>query len=427
MVNMMPRKPIWLLLLITLLCGFLFYRMTYLTHIDSLSGRTGTDTQGDVSTHRSSNTATSSPNRTVTPKLAVVTCGDRLNLTLMNVKSVVAFSRGPLHMLLFADPPNMDFLLKELSKWPRKVRQRVTVEVRPVTFPKDRSKKWKGLFKPCASQRLFLPRLLPEVDALIYVDADILFLRPIEDLWDIFNQMNSSQIAGLTPETEDYTTNWYTRFARHPYVRPLGVNSGVMLMNLTRMRQFNWDSRLEPVLLKYERYISWGDQDLINIIFHDHTDKLLIFPCQWNFRPDHCWYGPTCPKETPAILHGNRNAFVEAKKEPAFRLVFDMMDKYVLETSLVEDFVNPLEAALEKMTTTYCRKELLKHVPGWKRVASSIDKDRLQDHRSITPNNSLASPFAQNRYVSSAVRHESWQWTCSYKEEQTGQTPHKVV
>jgi len=56
----------------------------------------------------------------------------------------------------------------------------------------------------------------------------------------------------------------------------LGLNSGVMLMNLTRMREFNWISRLAPVLEKYRLYLTWGDQDIINVIFHDHPGKIVV-------------------------------------------------------------------------------------------------------------------------------------------------------
>lgn len=49
-----------------------------------------------------------------------------------------------------------------------------------------------------------------------------------------------------------------------------------MLMNLTRMREFNWISRLAPVLEKYRLYLTWGDQDIINIIFHDHPGKVAL-------------------------------------------------------------------------------------------------------------------------------------------------------
>ena len=47
-----------------------------------------------------------------------------------------------------------------------------------------------------------------------------------------------------------------------------GVNSGVMLMNLTRMREAKWIEHIIPYYKEYKLKITWGDQDLINIFFH---------------------------------------------------------------------------------------------------------------------------------------------------------------
>jgi len=127
------------------------------------------------------------------------------------------------------------------------------------------------------------------------VDTDTLFLSAVDDVWKHFALMNSSQLAAMVPEHEDMNVGWYNRFARHPYYGKLGkgscakciggrdinvllfclgLNSGVMLMNLTRMREFDWISRLAPVLEKYRLYLTWGDQDIINVIFHDHPGKI---------------------------------------------------------------------------------------------------------------------------------------------------------
>ncbi|CAN7994446.1 unnamed protein product [Ixodes pacificus] len=43
-------------------------------------------------------------------KLAVVTCGDRLNVTLTNLKSAVAFSRARLHLYLYSDDANFQLI-----------------------------------------------------------------------------------------------------------------------------------------------------------------------------------------------------------------------------------------------------------------------------------------------------------------------------
>lgn len=48
-----------------------------------------------------------------------------------------------------------------------------------------------------------------------------------------------------------------------------------MLMNLTRMRAFQWESYLPPIMKEYKLHIVWGDQDVINIIFHFHPGKIF--------------------------------------------------------------------------------------------------------------------------------------------------------
>lgn len=78
--------------------------------------------------------------------------------------------------------------------------------------------------------------ILKDVDSLLYVDTDVLFLRPMDDIWSLLKSFNSSQLAAMAPEHEVPKIGWYSRFARHPFYGVTGVNSGVMLMNLTRIR-----------------------------------------------------------------------------------------------------------------------------------------------------------------------------------------------
>jgi UDP-xylose:glucoside alpha-1,3-xylosyltransferase len=95
-------------------------------------------------------------------------------------------------------------------------------EIHPISFPNNDPKisetKWRNIFKPCACQRLFLPvslknclkiknrlllslslkkSLLPDVDSVLYMDSDSIFLAPPETFWDQFNKMNSSQVIGI--------------------------------------------------------------------------------------------------------------------------------------------------------------------------------------------------------------------------------------
>ena len=54
-----------------------------------------------------------------------------------------------------------------------------------------------------------------------------------------------------------------------------GVNSGVMLMNLTRMREVKWVQAMIPYHKEYKYRITWGDQDLINIYFHFKPGRII--------------------------------------------------------------------------------------------------------------------------------------------------------
>lgn len=85
--------------------------------------------------------------------------------------------------------------------------------------------------------------ILKDVDSLLYVDTDVLFLRPVDDIWKLLRQFNSTQLAAMAPEHEIPKIGWYSRFARHPFYGSAGVNSGVMLMNLTRIRSAQFKVR----------------------------------------------------------------------------------------------------------------------------------------------------------------------------------------
>ncbi|KAL0968769.1 hypothetical protein UPYG_G00271460 [Umbra pygmaea] len=299
--------------------------------------------------------------------LGVVACGPRLQETLTMLKSALLFSSRALHFHIFTEDHLHASFKEALDSWPSDFQSRFTFTTYPITFPGDDPTVWKKLFKPCASQRLFLPLILKDVDCLLYVDTDILFLQPVEDIWDLLSLFNSTQLAAMAPEHEEPRIAWYNRFARHPYYGKTGVNSGVMLMNMTRIRQkyfqnditpvaLQWEELLMPLLQKYKLNITWGDQDLLNIIFHHNPDSLYVFPCQWNYRPDHCIYGSNCltaEQEGVFILHGNRGVYHD-DKQPAFRAVYEAIQMYPFGDNLVKALLTPLEARLQETKHTYC-------------------------------------------------------------------------
>ncbi|XP_041853829.1 glucoside xylosyltransferase 1-like isoform X2 [Melanotaenia boesemani] len=320
--------------------------------------------------------------------LAVVACGPRLEETLTMLKSAILFSKKPLHFYIFAEDELHDSFRNALEAWPKTVQAKFTISIYPISFPNENAKEWKKLFKPCASQRLFLPLILKEVDSLLYVDTDILFLQPVEDIWALLLQFNSTHLAAMAPEHEEPRIGWYNRFARHPYFGKTGINSGVMLMNMTRLREksfkndmtavpLKWEEVLMPLLQKYKLNITWGDQDLLNILFYHNPESLYVFPCQWNYRPDHCMYGSNCQQaeqEGVFILHGNRGVY-HTDKQPAFRAVYEAIQKYPFGENMEVSLLQPLEAWLQTTTHTYCGRASHLFTKRLKQIIKSIQQD----------------------------------------------------
>ncbi len=223
--------------------------------------------------------------------------------------------------------------------------------------------------KPCAGQKLLVPYILPSsLDAVINLDSDLVIVDNLGKLWDQFDSYNSTQWMGLCPEHEVKNIAWYGRLSRHPFYPPYGLNSGVLPMNLTRIRSFDLSDpsesdkkqrraikqlsatyRADPYPLHkmffdihtthYDNIV-WGDQDLLNIFMHDYRHLLKLIDCKWNYRPDHCQYGHNCKVsesstpwsgeadgESVALLHGNRQVFHNGNMPP-FRNVYDFYRDY---------------------------------------------------------------------------------------------------
>ncbi|XP_067907603.1 glucoside xylosyltransferase 2 [Heterodontus francisci] len=299
--------------------------------------------------------------------LAVVACGDRLEETMTMLKSVILFSFNKIKFHIFAEDTLQPQFEKSIEAWPFSFKSQLEYNIYPITFSVGNPQEWKKLFKLCAAQRLFLPMILKDVDSLLYVDTDVLFLRPVDDVWNFLNLFNSTQLAAMAPEHEIPRIGWYSRFARHPYYGAAGVNSGVMLMNLTRIRNqlfknsmiptgLRWEELLYPLYHKYKNDITWGDQDLLNIIFHFNPEYLYVFPCQWNYRPDHCMYGSNCrgaEDQGVSILHGNRGVYHD-DKQPAFKVIYEAIRDFPFEENLFHSLYFPLQNSFLKTVHTLC-------------------------------------------------------------------------
>ena len=131
---------------------------------------------------------------------------------------------------------------------------------------------WPGL-RPVMWYRVLLAERLPELDRVLYIDADAIVLDDLRPLWDV--ALGGAWLAAVTNVTPK-------AFAGH--ARALGLpdddayfNSGVMLLNLARMRAEAAARRL--VELGRAQALRFWDQDALNMLFHD--GRIALDP-RWN-------------------------------------------------------------------------------------------------------------------------------------------------
>ena len=55
----------------------------------------------------------------------------------------------------------------------------------------------KSMFRVCATERLFVPDIFPKMQKAIYVDTDLIFLRPVEHLWDFFDHFDDDELKSV--------------------------------------------------------------------------------------------------------------------------------------------------------------------------------------------------------------------------------------
>lgn len=144
--------------------------------------------------------------------------------------------------------------------------------------------------------RLFIPKMFPQYEKGIYIDSDIVLNRDIAELYDIDLKDNyigacpDLSIAGAQPLV-DYTIN-SVGMDKGEY-----INSGVLLMDLKKLRELNFDEHFLELLNRYHFDSIAPDQDYINAMCNK---KILYLNCEWDAMPDE-----NEPLSDPALIHYN--------------------------------------------------------------------------------------------------------------------------
>jgi lipopolysaccharide biosynthesis glycosyltransferase len=122
--------------------------------------------------------------------------------------------------------------------------------------------------------RLFVPRLVGELDRILYLDVDAIIVDSLQELWEL--DLSGSYLAAVTNVFESY-------YAHRPEAlglpgRDAYFNAGMMLLNLDLMRRED----CTEALLEFTRAhtdLLWHDQDAYNGVLASR--RLPLHP-RWN-------------------------------------------------------------------------------------------------------------------------------------------------
>lgn len=130
-------------------------------------------------------------------------------------------------------------------------------------------------FSEACMVRLLLPKLLKE-DKVLWLDSDTIVDGNIEGLWNI--DLSNYYIAGYPDSGMDS----YSGYSREGESLDLYINSGVLLMNLSLIRECSVDDEMLRLINSYE-YL-YPDQDVINVSCRDKIYPISIIYNYFDFN-----------------------------------------------------------------------------------------------------------------------------------------------
>jgi lipopolysaccharide biosynthesis glycosyltransferase len=115
--------------------------------------------------------------------------------------------------------------------------------------------------------RFSLGELIPHLDKIIYLDNDVIVLKDLTNIYDM--NFNNKMILGQ-PIYFEKNSGLYA------------INSGIMLLNLKKMRETNMEKKILNITIKKREKYRFHDQTIINKYFKGY---LGIFPPENHARP----------------------------------------------------------------------------------------------------------------------------------------------
>lgn len=145
--------------------------------------------------------------------------------------------------------------------------------------------------------RLFIPRMFPEYDKGIYIDSDVVIPH---DLAELYNTDIGDNFIGACNDMSIVDTPPLVSYVENAVGVKMSeyINSGVLLMNLKKLREYELDKRFLELLNEYHFDCIAPDQDYLNAMCNG---KIYYLDTAWDAMPNEA--KPENPN--PCIIHYN--------------------------------------------------------------------------------------------------------------------------
>ena len=144
--------------------------------------------------------------------------------------------------------------------------------------------KIRALYTRAILFRLGLEQRAPaDCRRVIYLDADLIVLGDLRDLW---RQDLGSNPIGAVEDTFAHLPSYPLEFAKRWGLPPEDgeyVNSGILLINLEQVRRERSFSKVLAFIAEHGGDLLFADQDALNAVFWGRCQKLGI---EWNIQRD---------------------------------------------------------------------------------------------------------------------------------------------
>jgi len=310
--------------------------------------------------------------------IAYVACGDegRAYQVINSIRSALYFSNDvAIKFHIFTQSKFENKFHVRFREWHIVFDTQFSYQLYSTKYPDDK-KDWVNIFRKCATMKLLLPSILTDVDKVLYMDSDTLFLESASHLWRVLDDFNPNNLMAFS-HGNCYNYNPETPY---PFYGKLGLNSGVLLMHLDRIRtakfwvkapsdkllkSLEWEEALH--FIKKEYTLLHGDQSMLNILFSFNPSKGLEFPCNMNYQLLFCKFtdcphecckpkpdGVECPEveeQGIKVLHGASGVFEHENLVPVgYAIYYEFFDFDLYQDFSI--FKRRLAKRINKLETT---------------------------------------------------------------------------